>query len=342
MILAPFQVDFDITMKCMYKCKHCNVAAGRPLDDEMSTDQIKCILDQLDDIGVSDVSITGGEPLLREDCLEILRYAAGKQGFYLTLNTNGLLVTEDLIVFLKNYCPKINVAITLDGYNADTYSILRQSYNNSGKILSDEFNLVKQNLQMLVNSGLAIGVNYTITHATIDNVWATYDFIRNLGIDRMLGIKFFPYGYGRAHREQLELNYQEWKSFLLKAFELKKRDVYYKGLQISVTCPWEIYLPLLESGYDKIEISRMFDYSSPLESELYSKYRNLGCHAGVTSCAISPNGDLYPCGTISSNFPPFVCGNLKEKCLIDLWENSPVLKSLRQLDIREIEGMCKN
>lgn len=189
---------------------------GRSLDSEMSADQIKHILDQLDDIGVSDVSITGGEPLLRDDCLEILEYAAGKQGFYLTLNTNGLLITERLISFLEEHCPKVNVAVSLDGYNAETYSILRRSFFDPGKILLDEFEQVKRNLQMLANSRLEVGVNYTITHATIGNVWDTYDFVKGLGIHRFLGIKFFPYGYGREYREELELNYQEWKAFYLK------------------------------------------------------------------------------------------------------------------------------
>lgn len=341
MTLAPFQVDFDITMKCMYRCKHCNVAAGETLKDEMTTQQIKDVLDQLDEAGVSDVSITGGEPLTRQDCLEILAYAANKKGFYLTLNTNGLMMTEEIIRFLEMNCPKINIAVSLDGFDPKSYSVLRRIFVDQERVLDNEFNVVTHNLKLLVNSRLNVGVNYTITHATIDNIWRTYDFIQELGIKKMLGIKFFPYGYGRDNKKELELQYEEWKKFLSEAMERKKRDSYYKGLQISVTCPWEMYLPLLEKGYKKEDVTAIFDYSSPLESELYSRIRNVGCHAGVTSCAISPNGDLYPCGTISSKFPPFICGNLKKQKLLDIWENSEVLKSLRSLDISQIDGACK-
>ncbi|WMJ87608.1 radical SAM/SPASM domain-containing protein [Anaerocolumna sp. MB42-C2] len=341
MVLAPFQVDFDVTMKCMYKCRHCNVAAGEKLNDEMSSEQIKKVLDQLDEVGVSDVSITGGEPLLREDCLELLEYAGKKEGFYLTLNTNGLLLNEEKIKFLEAYCPKINIAVSLDGYNPETYSVLRKSYIEYDKILDQEFFIIVENLKRLVKSKLSVGINYTITHATINNIWKTYEFINGLGIKRMLGIKFFPYGHGRLNREILELNYDEWKDFLVDATAKKSKDDYYHGVQISVTCPWEMYVPLLENGYTEDDVVDKWDYCSPLKSELYRRKRNLGCHAGITSCAISPNGDLYPCGTISSKFPPFVCGNLKEKDLMDIWQNSTVLKKLRNLDISMIEGNCK-
>ena len=339
MIILPFQVDFDITMKCMYNCLHCNVSAGEKMEGELTTEQIKKILDEIDEIGVSDVSITGGEPLLREDCLEILTYASKKKGFFLTLNTNGILLTEKKIKYLKENCPELNIAISLDGYNIDTYGILRKTQN--GEDIGKYFNTIIQNLKILMKNQMTVGINYTITAQTIHNIWKTYDFIHEFGISKMLGIKFFPYGNGKKNNNQLELEYKVWEKFLQELIERKKRDTYYKDLQISVTCPWEMYLPLLEKGYSRELIRDCFEYTSPLESGFYKKYRNVGCHAGITSFAISPNGDVYPCGTISSKFPPFVCGNLKKSKLIDIWNDSQVLKQLRNLDICNIEGKCK-
>lgn len=339
-MLAPFQVDFDVTLECMYKCKHCNVDAGEKLIDEMTTEQIFSVIDQLDAIGVSDISITGGEPLLRKDCLEILAYAHSKAGVNVTLNTNGLLLSKEVIEKLEVDCPRLNIAVSLDGFSPETYSVLRKDINDFDKVLYKEFEQVSKVLQMLHESKLSVGVNFTATKQTIDNVWKTYEFIKNIGIEDILLIKFFPFGQGSIFKEELELDYSSWRDFLHEATLKKKNEKYYNGVQISTTCPWEIYLPLLES-YKLEEIHSIWNYNSPLESELYRKYRNVGCHAGVTSCAISPNGDLYPCGTISSKYPSFVCGNLKSEKLEDIWNNSCTLEKFRAVDIKEIKGECQ-
>lgn len=305
----------------------------------MNTDQIKAVLDQLDAVGVSDLSITGGEPLLRNDALEILKYAAQKEGFKLILNTNGLLVTEKIIGFLEEHCPHILVAVSLDGYNGETYSHLRRSRSRPDEVLNREFNQVLVVLSKLAQSNLNIGVNYTVTRLTIDNFFPTYDLIRSLGVNNILAIKFFPYGAGRRYRDDLELSYDLWEKFMIEMTERKLKDPYYNGLQVSTTCPWEIYLPLLQNYKPEI-IEQVWKYNSPLKSELYRRNRSLGCHAGVTNCAISANGDVYPCGTISAKFPPFVCGNLKTQSFTEIWRNSPMLRALRALDVNEIEGHC--
>ncbi|SUY45039.1 radical SAM domain-containing protein [Clostridium putrefaciens] len=340
MVIAPFQVDFDITLDCMYKCRHCNVDAGDKLKDEMTTKEILRIIDQMDEIGISDISLTGGEPLLRADALEIIKYAYDKPGVRLTLNTNGLLVDEEKIKFFKENCPNINIAVSLDGYDTKSYSILRKSKKCPDKILDEEFEIVINNLKLIVKSGLSVGINYTLTEPTLNNFWDTYDFITSLGIKSILAIKFFPYGQGRIHEKQLELSYERWKEFLMDATKKKMNDSHFRGVQISVPCPWEMYIPLLENGYSIDDVHKIWDYNSPLESEFYKKHRDIGCHAGITSCAISPNGDLYPCGTISSKFPPFVCGNLKRQSFEDIWYNSVVLNNLRSLRAKNLKGEC--
>lgn len=339
MFVAPMQVDFDITLQCMYKCSHCNVSAGEKLNNELTTEEIFKIIDELDNIGVSDLSITGGEPLIRKDCLEILKYAANKDAIVLTLNTNGLLVDENVIQFLEENCKNINVCVSLDGYDSKTYSVLRKNKNDLNDSMEKQFDLVKKNLILLANSKLECGVNYTITKATLPNIYKTFDFIESLGIKRMLAIKFFPYGYGRQNRDELELSYEEWKKFIYDLYLLKKQGKY-RNLQISVTCPWEVYLPSKQLNISEDDVHDLFYYNSPLESQLYRRSRDLGCHAGITSCAISPNGDVYPCGTISSNFSPFICGNLRVDNMLDIWNKSPLLNSLRKLKLHELDGNC--
>lgn len=341
MFQAPFQVDFDITLECVFSCRHCNVDAGERLPDEMSMAQIMGVLDQLFEVGVCDLSITGGEPLLRRGVLDILRHAASLGGFNrFILNTNGLFVTEELVAFLEENCPTILVSVSLDGASPTAYGRLRRPRSDPDRVPDREFARVLDGLRLLAQSKLKTGVNYTVTRATIDDFYPTYHLIRGLGVKDILAIKFFPHGAGRRHLDELELPYPMWRDFLVGMTERRLGLPEYEGLQLSTLCPWEIYVPLLERGYDETTIEKTWVYMSPLKSELYRRDRDLGCHAGVTSCAISPNGDVYPCGTISSHFEPLVCGNLQKQSFDDIWRDSPILKALRGTGLDDLRGHC--
>ena len=76
----PFYVELLVSAKCNSRCVMCNVwklAKKNPevLDYELSTSEIKNLLRELSEIGTKRVFISGGEPLLREDIVEIIEYA---------------------------------------------------------------------------------------------------------------------------------------------------------------------------------------------------------------------------------------------------------------------------
>lgn len=340
MFLSPFHVDFDITLACTHKCLHCNVSAGKRLDDELSFEEICSIIDEFEQIGVCHISFTGGEPLLRSDCVNILEYAASKNSFKLVLNTNGLLLTREFIKRISKFKDDILIAISMDGYDCKTYSNLRKTDELGTPTSESQFNRIIENIQMLIAENIRVTINYTITKLTIGNFYETFEKMNSIGIKGMLGIKFFPFGQGDRYKDILELDYNVWKDFLIELIRKKMSDDKYKGIKISVPSPWELYLPLLEYGYSKEVISKIFQYNSPLETKVYRRNRDIGCHAGVTSCAISPNGDVYPCGTVSSNYPDFIAGNLRKTTMADIWKNSTKLKDFRSIELSLIEGNC--
>ena len=85
----PLSAHFDITWKCNERCVHCYLEhEGK---DEMSTAEIKDVIRQLADAGTFFLSISGGEPLLRRDCFEILEYARELR-FNVKLKTNAVMI----------------------------------------------------------------------------------------------------------------------------------------------------------------------------------------------------------------------------------------------------------
>jgi AdoMet-dependent heme synthase len=117
----PLSVQLDVTYRCNERCVHCYLDH----DDhgEMSTLEIRDLLDQLAEAGVFFLTISGGEILLRKDFFEILAYARAK-GFCVKLKTNALLIgkkeaerirflgVESVQVSIYSHRPAVHDAIT--------------------------------------------------------------------------------------------------------------------------------------------------------------------------------------------------------------------------------------
>jgi radical SAM protein with 4Fe4S-binding SPASM domain len=118
---VPLSVHLDITYRCNERCEHCYLEHhGR---DELTTPEIRTLLDQLAEAGVFFLTISGGEPFLRPDCLEIIAYARSL-AFNLKLKTNALLIgpreaarlrelnVEQIQVSVYSHRPEVHDAIT--------------------------------------------------------------------------------------------------------------------------------------------------------------------------------------------------------------------------------------
>lgn len=115
------KIHLNITENCNLQCKHCAVYKGEKQKDGLSTEQIVRIIDEAEDLKVELLAITGGEPLLRQDCLKILSHAARK--INTVLATNGSLVDEYTAGFLTDL--NITLQISLDGPNSGIHDFIR-------------------------------------------------------------------------------------------------------------------------------------------------------------------------------------------------------------------------
>lgn len=338
--VAPFAIDFDITLKCNQRCLHCNVAGGDHFENEMDTKEITTLIQEFYDIGVYDLAITGGEPLMRSDWRQIVEFACSRGPWKIVINTNGILWKEEDMQFVAESCPDLAIVVSLDGHTPETYGILRRDSDNLPS--AKTFHTVVENLKKMYDYGLKTNLNFTVTRTSQEHVLDTIEFGRTLNTRGFLVIKFFPYGRGGQYLGALELPYTDWKRLLLDLTKRKEQDSSLDHVAVSVTCPWEYYLPLMTEGYSVDDIERIWDYLTPLGSETYRSMRDLGCNAGVTTCALSPNGDVFPCGTVSARVPGLYCGNAREKGLSEVWKTSEMFRKLRSLRLSEIKGACKD
>jgi len=95
------KAHWSITGKCNYRCKHCYMSAPEAKFGELSHEQCIRIIDGLADCGVYQMSITGGEPLIRKDFWELVDHMLEKGLMIGEIYSNGALVTEDFLKKLE-------------------------------------------------------------------------------------------------------------------------------------------------------------------------------------------------------------------------------------------------
>jgi radical SAM protein with 4Fe4S-binding SPASM domain len=118
----PILGSIELTLRCNLRCQHCYIPFSQRSgtgDGELKLAKIKSILDEITDAGCLWLLLTGGDPLLRADFPEIYTYAKRK-GLFLTLFTNGTLITPRIADLLAEWRP-FNIEITLYGATQETY-----------------------------------------------------------------------------------------------------------------------------------------------------------------------------------------------------------------------------
>ncbi len=149
-------VIFELTEACPCRCVHCYLL--KQPQDELTLDEIKIYFEQLHAEGAFNLTLTGGEPLVRQDFDQILAAAHSHQ-FFLTVLTTGLLVDAAKADLLAKYDVG-SVELTLLGDNAETHDRMMQRPGSFDKILEACRLITERQLRLVVKTTIMQG-NHT-------------------------------------------------------------------------------------------------------------------------------------------------------------------------------------
>lgn len=119
----PLSVQLDLTYRCNERCVHCYL--DHEDHGELTTAEIKHLLDEMAEAGVFILTLSGGEIMLRKDFFEILEYARFERQFCVKLKTNAIMIhereaarirdigVESIQISIYSHRPEIHDAITL-------------------------------------------------------------------------------------------------------------------------------------------------------------------------------------------------------------------------------------
>ncbi len=315
---APFQVVWDVTYACNLHCKHCYATAGKKLPDELTTEEALDTIDKFDRLGVTIISFSGGEPLVRKDIFELTSYAAEK-GIYVAIATNGTLISEEMAKKMKESGVGY-VQISLDG-TKETHEAFRGIKGCYDRTIEGIKNAVKY--------GFFVNVSMTVTHYNYEEVKDVVRVCEELGVDWFMHYNFIPVGRGK---EIVEADITpEQREELLKYLYQKNKS---SNVSLLSTAPQFARVALqCEAGFVPTHFYNI--YAGERLRQLAEFIG--GCGAGRFYMSMRANGDIQPCV-----FFPLKVGNIRElsaKDLENLWIKNRVFRELRNKDL--IEG-CRN
>jgi len=148
----PFCAQVELTYRCSLDCIHCYCKGSECEEEELTTGEFKRIFDEIHSEGCLWLALTGGEPLIREDFLEIYAYAKEK-GFIISIFTNGQLFNSRMIDFLTK-APPHSIEITLNGITEATYEKITQVKGSLPKVMENINALAARKLPVVIKTNL--------------------------------------------------------------------------------------------------------------------------------------------------------------------------------------------
>jgi MoaA/NifB/PqqE/SkfB family radical SAM enzyme len=175
---GPYMAELDVTYQCNCRCRMCQRWKD-PRGDELSVDEYKTLAGVLHQMGSHQISIAGGEPLLRDDVFTIIESFSGL-GMSVNLCTNGLLLKKHHAEICKSGATCFTVS--LDGASAENHDHIRGLPGSYAQIEEG----ISRLLEHPASSHPIIRVRMTISNRNVNEMRAFYQKWNDIVDDELM------------------------------------------------------------------------------------------------------------------------------------------------------------
>jgi radical SAM protein with 4Fe4S-binding SPASM domain len=309
----PKWIAWETTQRCNLSCVHCRCSsdASAPVG-VFTTEKALALVDDIASYVQPVLVLSGGEPLMRPDIFEIACHATAK-GFRTCMATNGVLVTPAVCAAMKDADIKM-VSLSLDGPDAGVHDDFRR--------VRGAFDGVVRAAGLLREHGIPFLINSSFTKRNAAHIGATFQLAKSLGAKAWYMFMIVPTGRGEGIFEEL-IQQPQYDEILKWHYEQEKAE---DDILMRPTCAPHYYRIVPQMAKADGSHFRRRDLT-------FSTGAGKGCVAGQTICLIDAFGNVRPCSYMES-----VAGNVLERPFRQIWEESPLLKRLRDFDA--YKGRC--
>jgi len=298
----PDTVVWEITFACNMRCIHCGTAAGKMRPDELTTDEALGLIDELTELGCTNITLSGGEPLMRKDW-KMLARRIKDNGLTSYLITNGYAMTPgDADAFKELGFKRIGVSI--DGMEK-VHNHIRQRPDSFGKCVEAMQMMAEREIEFCVItqvSNFNLGELDNMHKLLVDNRCPGWRIQMCTSTGRMM------------EHANMVLTFDMYETLVDKLLELK------------------------QAGDIFIDVGENIGYYGCKGSAINDGNPYLGCYAGVRVAGISSNGNIKGCLSMPEEF---VEGNIRQSSFAEIWNNPEGFAYNRKFTKETAGGECK-
>ena len=284
-------ISWNTTSRCNLFCRHCYRESGPGADSsgELSTREGRDLIAAVARAGFRLLILSGGEPLLREDILDLVA-AAREAGLVPAMGTNGTLLTADVARALASAGLR-GVAVSVDSLDRD--------YHDDFRGMKGAYGLTQRGIANALAAGLRVQINLTLTDRNLDQFDAMVDHYEALGVQAVHPFFLVPTGRALSMADG-ELTPDAYFAMIRKILARQRTTT----VELKPTCAPQ-FMPMAR------------------EMELPQRFSR-GCLAGVSYCCILPRGQVHVCPYL-----PVEAGDVRTAPFDEIWERSEVFRKLR-------------
>jgi radical SAM protein with 4Fe4S-binding SPASM domain len=257
---VPLILSWNVTRECNLKCSHCYInAADKKLENELTTEEGKRLIDQICETSHPLLVLSGGEPLLRPDVYELIQYGSNK-GLKMGLGSNGSLI-DDIVAKKLKEVGITTVSISIDSHIAAQHDDFRGVIGSWERAVNA--------IKVLRANNILVQVNTTLTHDNYDQIDDIMRFSESIGVENFHLFFLVPTGRGV---KMDDISPQKYEDMITTTFAKVSKH----RLNVRPSCAPQFMRIAQGMGLDMRQWIR-------------------GCIAGMYYCRIYPNGDITPC-----------------------------------------------
>lgn len=302
-------VVWNCTKRCNLRCAHCySSSTSAPAAHELTGDEARRMIDDLGRFGCPVLLLSGGEPILRPDLLELVRHAR-RADLRAVISTNGTLITEERAGRFAE-AGLSYVGVSLDGL---------ETVHDAFRGVRGSFQRALAGIRHCLAAGVKVGLRLTMSRHNVQDLPGVFDLIEAEGVPRVCFYHLVYTGRGGGLHDQA-LDHAATRQALdlimdrTAALHAAGRNVEVLTVDNHADGPY-VYLRLLRE-----DPARAAQCLELLEM-------NAGNSTGVGIGCISWNGEVLP----DQFWRHHVLGNVRERPFSEIWSDpdQPLLRKLR-------------
>lgn len=173
---------WEITDRCNYDCKHCCSNSKQTSKNPLNFKKAQKIIKDLKKIGVEEIYISGGEPFILKDFIQIVKYACSS-GIKISIATNCSKILQKTAKDLKKIGIE-KVHTSLDGHNPEIHS----------KIRGDTFDFTVRGIKNLVKEKVYVRLGHVISKYSLPYIENMINYSIKLGVNELIFSWLIPVG----------------------------------------------------------------------------------------------------------------------------------------------------